>query len=305
MATVQSMGRLLLRKISWPRRSGEHAQQDDRDDEHGANPSRRPHLSRPRHYAPIRSGVRTAAGFGTPSPARATPPRAPATRSGQRQPGHLGQLQRLVGRSGLLQQQIGVAGRPAGASSGRCRSRARPVWSIPRSAAAPSRPRPAPCGCPVRRPGSRRARNACRIGSRHPVVQRRAGQLIDGGGDVGVLGAGDVGVVDVPGQHADGGRAAAPPRSAAYSPRATLPIIVASRSKDSRNAAQCSKSPARRIFSETRSDQRARGAVAQQLVPGLDVVKRPWQQPGQRGADQQVLVVAGELLARSSRTRRR
>ena len=126
------------------------------------------------------------------------------------------------------------------------------------------------------------------------VAERRADRLPDarlhaGAGREADLG--QVGVVDVARQHADR-RRRGPPR-ARRRPRAAART---SRSKDSPNAGQCSRSSAWRSFSPSARRRLAPGAVADRLVPGLEVVQRRAHDQRQRRADQQVVDVAGGVL---------
>ena len=68
------------------------------------------------------------------------------------------------------------------------------------------------------------------------------------------------------------------------------------RSSDIPNAAQCSRSRPWRSFSPSSAAGPAPGAVADRLVPGLEVVQRRRQQERQRRPDQQVVEVAVRVL---------
>ena len=137
---------------------------------------------------------------------------------------------------------------------------------------------------------------------RHLVVDRRAGQLVHRGAHVRAeAGPGHVRVVHVAGEHADRGRrrvrrpgadpVAARPPPARRAGRTARPA----RRTSGWNAAQCSRSTARRSFSANAA-ARGRGRVGQPLVPGLQVVDGRRQQPRQRRADHQVVVVAVGLV---------
>ena len=97
-----------------------------------------------------------------------------------------------------------------------------------------------------------------------------------------------------------GARRPRAPRSEAgarpRSPAATARKSSASRANDSWKAAQCSRSTARRSRSPSGAQRRAPGAARDRLAPRLGVVQPGRQQPRQRGGDQQVVEVAGEVL---------
>ena len=78
-----------------------------------------------------------------------------------------------------------------------------------------------------------------------------------------------------------------------------------SASKDAGKAAQCSRSAARRSFSPNRAQRAAALAPAQRRVPRLRVVDEVRQQPGQRGADQEVVVASRAPSRACSRSQRR
>ena len=147
----------------------------------------------------------------------------------------------------------------------------------------------------ARRTGSTPTRNATFIADRHMVVQRGTGQLEHRRPDLGRR--------SPPGRRRRGGRRRTARRSWPAAGRRTRRGRRGRRARTARQPVEGlpERRPVLEIGGPTEllghgAHPRPAGAVGEHLVPRLDVVQRAGQQPGQRGADQQMVVVAGELL---------